>query len=122
MRIAVVNAGSATVEAALADVDGGGARVVERSRRDVDPGKVAGAFEEVLDEVGALPGDVAGVAHRIAHASLVEALAEAQGGALRDVTAVTHQLGGGSSIRGGLAYPTTPGHDNSPGDLRLGGP
>jgi len=75
VRIAVLNAGSATVKAALADVDapadGAAAvsvRVRSRSQREVaDAARLAEAFGEALDEVGALSGGVEGVAHRVVH-------------------------------------------------------
>lgn len=68
MRIAVVNAGSATVKAALAEVDAGGVRVLERSRRSVSPeGDLSAAFAAALEEARTLAGDVDAVAHRVVH-------------------------------------------------------
>jgi acetate kinase len=68
MRIAVVNAGSATVKAALAEVDDDGARVLERARCTLSAEqKLSGAFEVALAETGALAGAVDGIAHRVVH-------------------------------------------------------
>lgn len=68
MRIAILNAGSATVKAALAEVDGDGARVLQRSRRTVSPdGEGSSAFSAALEEAGALAGPVDAVAHRVVH-------------------------------------------------------
>jgi len=68
MRIAVVNAGSGTVKAALAEVDPGGARVLERTRRSLAKDEdLSTAFEAALAETGALAGPVDGVAHRVVH-------------------------------------------------------
>jgi len=68
MRIAVLNAGSATVKAALVEADAGGAVPQARHAEDVGPeGDLRGAFRRVLDAVGAEPGGVDAVGHRIVH-------------------------------------------------------
>lgn len=75
MRIAVLNAGSATVKGALAEVpegaEGAGTvpvRVLARSQREVaDPAGHPQAFGEVLGETGALEAGVDGIAHRVVH-------------------------------------------------------
>ncbi len=69
MRIAVVNAGSATVKAALAEVSAAGvARVRARGFAEVGAGAdYAAGTREALVAVGATPGSVDGVGHRVVH-------------------------------------------------------
>jgi len=68
MRIAVLNAGSATVKAARVEVDAGGAAPMARHAEEVGPeGDVAAAFHRALEAVGAEPGSVDAVGHRIVH-------------------------------------------------------
>jgi len=68
MRIAVLNAGSATVKAALVEVDAGRAALEGRHAEDVGPeGDLRGAFHRALEAVGAEPGGVDAVGHRVVH-------------------------------------------------------
>lgn len=68
MRVAVLNAGSTGVKAALVDVDADGAAVRRRTSRAVDPGQGAGAaFDAALAAFGAEAGEVDAVGHRVVH-------------------------------------------------------
>lgn len=69
MRVAVVNVGSMTVKTALAEVRAG--RPVDARARVAVPigpaGDVAGAVREALARVGARPGEVDALGHRVVH-------------------------------------------------------
>jgi acetate kinase len=66
MRIAVLNAGSATAKAALFEVDPDGARCLGRGAREVSgAGGHAAAFRAVLEQVGASSADLDAIGHRI---------------------------------------------------------
>ena len=68
MRVAVLNAGSATVKAALVEGGSRSARVLGRGARAVAcDGERAGAFRAALDQTGALAGGIDAVGHRVVH-------------------------------------------------------
>ncbi len=68
LRIAVFNAGSATVKTAIVEVDSGDATVLGRGSRDVPAGgdRVA-SFRAALSDAGADSGPIDGVGHRVVH-------------------------------------------------------
>jgi acetate kinase len=68
MRVAVLNAGSATVKAALVEVDSGAARVLGRGSEEfAEDGERAAAFRAALAAAGALEGGVEAIGHRVVH-------------------------------------------------------
>ncbi len=69
-RIAVLNAGSATLKGALVEVDGSNVRTSLRRSRTLDSQHpVEQAFEDLLDELlaGVSAGSIDGFAHRVVH-------------------------------------------------------
>jgi acetate kinase len=68
MRIAVLNAGSASAKAALVEVDSRGTKLLGRGSREVPQGADhAAAFRAALDAAGAAAPGVDAVGHRVVH-------------------------------------------------------
>jgi acetate kinase len=68
MKVAVLNAGSGSIKAALVEVGAAGATVRARRAAEPAPGTEPGsAFSAALDGLGIADGDVELVGHRVVH-------------------------------------------------------
>ncbi|UCE87360.1 MAG: acetate kinase [Deltaproteobacteria bacterium] len=68
MLLAVLNAGSATVKAALVEVDGAQTRIRWRQSRDLDrAGGARAAFAAILESLGSQRDGIDAVGHRVVH-------------------------------------------------------